>query len=136
MANDGTFNTGVALTAGKWAITVTASSAQNKTTTLMRNVTVQFKGVNLVVAIKGSPAWIKVWIDGQVDPATGQAGKIFASGKTLTFTARTSIEIRSGNSGATQFTLNGTSLGTLGKDGTPETWLFAPPNAPQKTGRT
>jgi cytoskeletal protein RodZ len=136
VANDGTFNTGVELTAGKWTITVTASSAQSKTTTLMRNVTVQFKGVNLVVAIKGGPAWIKVWIDGQVDPTTGQAGKIFANGKTLTFTAQTSIEVRSGNSGATQFTLNGTSLGTLGKDGIPETWLFAPPNAPQKTGRT
>ena len=50
---------------------MTASSAQNKTTTLMRNVTVRFKGVNLVVAIKGGPAWIKVWVDGQVDATIG-----------------------------------------------------------------
>ncbi len=32
VARDGSFNTGVELTTGKWAITVTASSAQNKTT--------------------------------------------------------------------------------------------------------
>ncbi|MEA2168508.1 MAG: cytoskeleton protein RodZ [Solirubrobacteraceae bacterium] len=136
VAADGSFNAGVELTAGKWTITVTASSAQNKTTTLTRNVTVQFKGVNLVISIDGGPAWIKVWVDGQVDPSTGQAGKIFASGRTLTFTALNSIEVRSGNSGATHFTLNGTSLGALGKDGIPETWLFAPPPPPQKTGRT
>lgn len=136
VADDGTFGTGVELTTGRWAITVTAASAQNKTTTLTRQVTVQFKGVNLVVAIEGGPAWIKVWVDGKVDDSTGQAGKTFAAGKTLTFTAQTSIEVRTGNSGATHFTLNGTSLGALGRDGIPETWLFAPPSPPQKTGRT
>jgi hypothetical protein len=136
VGDDGSFTTGVELTAGKWAITVTASSAQNKTSTLTRNVTVQFKGVNLVVAIDGGPAWVKVWIDGQVDPTTGQAGRIYASGKTLTFTAQNSIEVRTGSSGVTRFTLNGTSLGSLGKDGIPETWLFVPPNPPQKTSHT
>ena len=136
VAEDGSFGTGVELTTGKWTITVTAASAQNKTTTLTRQVTVQFKGVNLVVAIEGGPAWIKVWVDGKVEDSIGQAGKTFAPGKTLTFTAQNSIEVRTGDSGATHFTLNGTSLGALGRDGIPETWLFAPPAPPQKTGRT
>jgi cytoskeletal protein RodZ len=136
VADDGTFGTGVELTTGRWTITVTAASAQNKTTTLTRQVTVQFKGVNLVIAVEGGPAWIKVWVDGKVDDTTGQAGKTFAAGKTLTFTAESSIEVRTGNSGATHFTLNGTSLGALGREGIPETWLFAPPAPPQKTGRT
>jgi cytoskeletal protein RodZ len=136
VGDDGTFGTGIELTTGRWAITVTAASAQNKTTTLTRQVTVQFKGVNLVIAIQGGPAWVKVWVDGKVDDTTGQAGKTFATGKTLTFTAQNSIEVRTGNSGATHFTLNGTSLGALGKEGIPETWLFAPPSPPQKTGRT
>jgi len=136
VGEDGTFNTGVELTTGRWEITITASSAQNRTTTLKRNVTVQFKGVNLVVAIQGGPAWIKVWIDGQLDQAIGQAGKTFSAGRTLTFTAETSIEVRTGNSGATSFTLNGTSLGPLGRPGIPETWLFEPPNPPAKTTRT
>ena len=50
-----------------------------------------------------------------------------ASGKTLTFTGKESIEVRTGSSGVTYFTLNGTSLGALGQSGMPETWLFAPP---------
>jgi hypothetical protein len=35
----------------------------------------------------------------------------------------------------TKFTLNGTPLGALGKRGVPETWLFAPPDAPKMTQR-
>ena len=135
VADDGNFNTGVELTAGRWAITFTASSAQNKTTTLTRNVIVEFKGVNLVVSISGRSVWLKVWVDGQLDEGIGQ-GKVFAAGRTLTFTGQTSIEIRTGDAGLTSFTLNGTPLGALGKEGVPETWLFAPPTAAEETGRT
>jgi len=60
---------------------------------------------------------------------------VIANGKSLKFTARQSVEVRTGSSGVTQFTLNGTSLGSLGKSGVPETWLFAPPKAPEKTQR-
>ena len=77
-----------------------------------------------------------MWVDGQVEPTLGQAGKIFSAGRTLTFTAETSIEVRTGNSGATSFTLNGTTLGPLGRQGIPDTWLFQPPNPPTKTTRT
>jgi cytoskeletal protein RodZ len=136
VAQDGTYSTAVELTTGRWGITVTASSAQNKTSTLVRDVTIEFKGVNLVITMDGGSAWIKVWTDGQIDSSTGQAGKIFSNGKTLSLTAQTSIEVRTGNSGATKFTLNGTSLGALGKDGIPETWLFQPPSPPQKTNHT
>jgi uncharacterized protein DUF4115 len=54
-------------------------------------------------------------------------------GKVITFTANQSVEVRTGSSGATYFTLNGQSLGPLGKRGIPETWLFQPPAAPKKT---
>ena len=94
-----------------------------------------YKGVNLVVTAKGGRAWIKVWVDGKIDPATGAAGKVLAQGSRLTFTGRDRIEVRTGSSGVTAFTLNGTSLGTLGKSGVPETWLFAPPAPPEKTQR-
>ena len=116
MEADGTFNVGVDLTAGRWAVTVTASSAQNKTTTLTRMVTVQFRGVNLVVTVGARPVLLKVWVDGKLDSTTGQ-GKVFAAGRTLTFTADSSIEIRTADSGATSYALNGTPLGSLGKDG-------------------
>ena len=89
--------------------------------------------MNLVVSIRGGPAWIKVWVDGKLVGA--QAGTVYQSGRTLTFSGKTSVEVRTGSSGSTRFTLNGVSLGALGRSGVPETWLFAPPADPVKTQR-
>jgi len=114
---------------------VTATSAEGKATTLTRNVSIVYKGVNLVVRVKGSTAWLKVWVDGKIDDQLGVAGSVVGSGKTLTFTGKESIEVRTGSSGVTYFTLNGTSLGALGPSGMPETWLFAPPAPPEQTQR-
>jgi hypothetical protein len=135
VADDGTFSTPFELTAGRWSITVTAASPQGKTAALTRNVTVVYRGVNLVVSVKGGRAWLKVWVDGVLDPGLGAAGSVISSGKTLTFTGQHSVEVRSGSSGNTYFTLNGTLLGALGRAGVPETWLFAPPDPPTKTQR-
>ena len=123
------------LTTGRWSLTVTASSDEGKTTSLTRNITVAYKGVNLVVRIKGGRAWIKVWVDGKVDKKVGPAGTVYKNGKTLTFQGKNSVEVRTGSSGVTLFTLNGTKIGALGKSGIPETWLFEPPDEPQKTNR-
>ena len=122
----------VELTGGHWTLTVTAASAEGKTTSITRAVTVKYQGVNLVVAVKGGPAWMKVWVDGQLDPSVG-FGKLFKDGKTLSFTGQDSVEVFTGSSGVTYFTLNGTKLGRLGKPGAPETWLFAPPDKPRQT---
>jgi hypothetical protein len=54
----------------------------------------------------------------------------------LTFTATDSVEVRTGKSSATYFTLNGEDLGRLSNKGNPETWLFAPPDPPVKTNRS
>ena len=72
VAEDGTYNTPLQLTTGSWSIIVTATGAANKTAALTRHVTVAYKGVNLVVEIKGGPAWIKVWVDGKLDPELGR----------------------------------------------------------------
>jgi cytoskeletal protein RodZ len=135
VADDGTFSTPYELTAGRWSITVTAASPQGRTAAQTRNVTVVYRGVNLVVTIDGGRAWLKVWVDGKLDPELGAAGSVIANGKTLTFTGQESVEVRSGSSGVTHFTLNGTPLGALGRPGIPETWLFAPPDPPVKTQR-
>jgi cytoskeletal protein RodZ len=133
VGEDGSFSTPLELTTGKWAITITATSDQGKTASLTRTVTVAYKGVNLVVSIKGGPAWLKVWIDGKLASSIPQSGQVFQAGKTLTFVGLHTIEVRTGSSGSTFFTLNGVSLGSLGKQGIPETWLFAPPSPPTKT---
>ncbi len=121
------------LEAGRWAITVTATSAEGKTASQTRTITVAYEGVNLVVNIRGGPAWIKVWVDGKL--VGSQAGQVYAAGKTLTFSGKSSVEVRTGSSGSTRFTLNGVNLGSLGKSGVPETWLFAPPADPVRTQR-
>jgi cytoskeletal protein RodZ len=131
VADNGTFATPLQLTSGRWSITVTATAAAGKTQSLTRHVAVAYKGVNLVIEVKGSSAWLKVWVDGKL--ASGMAGITANKGKTFTFTANTSIEVRTGSSGATYFTLNGQSIGARGRRGTPETWLFQPPDAPKKT---
>jgi cytoskeletal protein RodZ len=135
VAEDGTFTTPIQLTTGRWSIIVTASGANGKTASLTREVAVAYKGVNLVVEVKGGNAWIKVWVDGKVASPPGSAGDTLRAGETLTFTGERSIEVRTGSSGATFFTLNGQSLGALGRRGIPETWLFQPPDAPTKTQR-
>jgi cytoskeletal protein RodZ len=140
VADDGTWSTGdtpLQLTTGRWKIVATASNADGKSSaSLERHVTVAYKGINLVVAIKGGNAWIKVWVDGQIDPTVGRAGRTYHDGQQLTFTGQSSVEVRTGSSGATTYTLNGQSLGALGRRGIPETWLFKPGAAPTQTQRS
>jgi cytoskeletal protein RodZ len=135
IADDGSFSTPLELTQGRWSITITATSGEGKTAALTRTVTVAYKGVNVVVEIKGGDAWLKVWVDGVLDPSIPSSGKVIQNGRTVTFTGATSVEVRTGSSGYTQFTVNGVALGALGKPGIPETWLFQPPSPPQQTQR-
>ena len=135
VGSDGTFNVPINLTAGKWTLTVAAAGSDGKATSLTRSVTVSYHGVNLVVSIKGGSAWLKVWEDGVVDQTIGAGGKTETDGKVLTFTATSTIEVRTGKSSVTFFTLNGQSLGSLGSAPNPETWLFNPPAAPKMTNR-
>jgi hypothetical protein len=132
---DGGFETPLELETGKWRIIVTATSEEGKSTTLTRNVEIKYQGVNLVVSIKGARAWLKVWVDGKLSNVTGAAGRVYGPGKVLTFRAKHSVEVRTGKSSATYFTLNGEDLGRMSNKGNPETWLFKPPDAPVKTDR-
>jgi len=135
VAEDGSFTVPpLELTAGRWAITVTATSTDGKSAALTRQVTVAYSGVNLIVSVRGGPVWLKVWVDGKlVGPLAGQ---VYQEGRNVTFSGRSSVEVRSGSSGSTRFTLNGVSLGALGKSGVTETWRFAPPAPPARTART
>jgi cytoskeletal protein RodZ len=135
VAADGSFEfPPLELKTGRWGITVTATSELGQTASQTRNITVAFDGVTLVVNIRGGRAWIKVWVDGELDGPL--AGRVYQAGQTITITGKESIEVRTGSSGSTHFTLNGESLGSLGPSGVPETWLFTPPDEPVKTQRT
>jgi hypothetical protein len=132
---DGTFDTPLDLAAGKWSIVVTATSAGGKATSITRTVTIEYVGVNLTVEVKSGRAWLKVWVDGVISPDLGQGGQIIGPGKVLTFSAKQSVEVRTGNSAVTFFTLNGANLGHMTNNFNPETWLFAPPDPPVQTNR-
>lgn len=134
-AETGAFSDAYQLAPGIWDVTITATGIGDKATTEQRRVTVAYTGVALVVRIRDARAWLKVWIDGEVAPGY-EGGRVIQPGKTVEFAGAESIEVRTGNSGATYFTLNGTRLGSLGKAGQPQTWLFAPPAPPENTGRT
>jgi transcriptional regulator with XRE-family HTH domain len=135
-ADDGSFAASMDLTTGRWTLTIAARNAQGMTTTLARTVTVVYQGVNLVVNVTGGRAWLKVWVDGALSTVTGSGGLVANDGQALTFSGTTSVEVRTGNAGVTSYTLNGTNIGVLGHGGSPETWLFKPPDPPKRTDRT
>lgn len=134
--SDGTYSVPVELTAGRWAITVTAASSDGKTVAITRNVSVSYKGVNVVVSIQGGTAWVKAWVDGRVSDVTTAAGRTYNDGRVITLSGENSVEVRTGKASVTYFTVNGTSLGRLSTDPSPGTWLFQPPDPPQRTNRT
>ncbi|MFI5253876.1 MAG: helix-turn-helix domain-containing protein [Candidatus Limnocylindrales bacterium] len=131
----GSFSDAYQLAPGRWQLTITATDAAAKTTTILRNVSVAYTGVDLIVQVKGSPAWLKVWVDDTV--VTGYASGVNTkAGKTLEFAGTTSVEVRTDDPAATYFTLNGVPLGSLGSGANPQTWKFTLSAAPEKTGRT
>ena len=131
VSDDGRFSGSYQLSPGQWELTITATGEQDKTTTERRTVSVEFTGVNLVVEVRESPAWIHVLVDGEVAEGYG-GGRTLDPGQSAEFTARRSVEVRTGSSGSTFFTLNGERLGSLGRPGIPETWLFRPPDEPRR----
>jgi cytoskeletal protein RodZ len=136
VSGDGAFSVPVELGSGRWTLTITAKSAGDVTTTLERKVTVSYAGVSVVVTLDGGKAWLKVWVDGKVDKRTGAGGKTFADGKSVTFSGKQSVEIRTGNPSVTKVTVNGTDLGPLDPSTDPGTWLIEPPDPPARTDRT
>lgn len=131
LAEDGSFSTSVDLTEGRWTITVTASGEQGRSTTLTRTVAVAYQGLTVVVEIKDSRTWLKVWVDGKVSPQTGAGGKVYAAGKTLTFRADSLVELRTGKMSTTHVTVNGTEYGALGTTANPGSFRLEAGKAPK-----
>ncbi len=134
VGGDGAFSGRIDLTAGGWRVTVTAAGDQGRTTTLIRTVTVVYRGLNVVIQIKGDRTWLRVSVDGEVSGLTGVGGKVFASGKTLTFTGTNLVELRTGKENTTFVTVNGTEYGALGSSANPGTWRIEPGKPPVRAG--
>ena len=100
-----------------------------------RTVDVSFRGVMVSVTGGASSTWIRVWIDGQLDPTIGVSGKTIAPGTRLIFTGEKRIEIRSGDPSVLLVALNGRTISGIGSGTGAETYAFLSTGQVQKSSR-
>jgi hypothetical protein len=98
-------------------------------------VDVSFSGVTVSVTGGTISTWIRVWIDGQLDPTIGVSGKTMAPRTRLIFTGAKRIEIRSGDPSVLLITLNGRTISGIGSGTGAETYAFLNTGKVQKSSR-
>ena len=114
---------------GTWNITMSTPMGERNAPLTLKNAGGTLTGT---MAAEGNSAEI---FDGKAN-GDDVAWKVSITNPmplTLEFTGKESVEVRTGNSGATYFTLNGQPLGAMGNPGLVETWLFGPTGAPKQT---
>lgn len=121
---DGKVQGDLLLPAGAWRISLRVISPGGTTSEVVRDVEVVFAGVTVTLTGSDLGTWVRIWIDGVIDPTTGPSGITLASGATRTIRGVNVVEIRFGNPRGALFTLNGRMLGELGTTGVPESWSF------------
>lgn len=126
---------GIALPAGRWTLSFSITTADGTLGQATRTVDVSFSGVTVSVTGGSLSTWIRVWIDGQVDPSIGVSGKTIAPGTRLIFTGEKRIEIRSGDHSALLIALNGRTISALGGGTGAETYAFLSTGQVQKSSR-
>jgi hypothetical protein len=111
---DGSFTFALKLTPGRWQLTLTGSSANGQTAgPVLRTVVVPYKGLYVVIEVKGGPAWMRYAGDGA---AIGTS--TYPDGYTATLTLnKWFCVLVTGQPGRVFVTVNGTSLGPVSKYG-------------------
>ena len=126
---------GIALPAGRWTLSFSVTTADGALGQATRTVDVSFSGVTVSVTGGTSSTWIRVWVDGQLDPTISVSGKTMAPGARLIFTGAKRIDIRSGDPSALLFTLNGRTISEIGSGTGAETYAFLSTGKVQKSSR-
>ena len=126
---------GIALPAGRWTLSFSITTADGALGQATRTVDVSFTGVTVSVTGGSSSTWIRVWVDGQLDPTISVSGKTMAPGARLIFTGAKRIEIRSGDPSALLYTLNGRTISGIGSGTGAETYAFLSDGKVQKSSR-
>jgi cytoskeletal protein RodZ len=121
---DGKVQGDLLLPEGTWRISLQVSSPSGTISEALRDVEVVFAGVTVVLIGSDTGTWVRVWIDGAVDPNTGPSGITLAKGETRTIRGLSEVEIRFGNPRGALVALNGRMLGERGTAGVPESWSF------------
>ena len=131
----GTATGGISLPAGRWTLSFSVTAADGTLGQATRTVDVSFRGVMVSVTGGASSTWIRVWIDGQLDPTIGVSGKTIAPGTRLIFTGEKRIEIRSGDPSVLLIALNGRTISGIGSGTGAETYAFLSTGQVQKSSR-
>ena len=126
---------GIALPAGRWTLSFSVTTAEGALSQATRTVDVSFSGVTVSVTGGASATWIRVWVDGQLDPTISVSGQTMAPGARLIFTGAKRIEIRSGDPTALLLTLNGRTINGIGSGTGAETYAFLSTGKVQKSSR-
>ena len=126
---------GIALPAGRWTLSFSITTADGALGQATRTVDVSFTGVTVSVTGGSSSTWIRVWVDGQLEPTISVSGKTMAPGARLIFTGAKRIDIRSGDPSALLFTLNGRTISGIGSGTGAETYAFLSTGKVQKSSR-
>ena len=126
---------GISLPAGRWTLSFSVTAADGTLGQATRTVDVAFTGVTVSVTGGTASTWIRVWVDGQLDPTVSVSGKTVPPGARLIFTGLKRVEIRSGDPSALQFALNGRTIsGITGGTGA-ETYAFLSTGKVEKSSR-
>jgi hypothetical protein len=131
----GTATGGISLPAGRWTLSFSVTTADGALGQATCTVDVSFTGATVSVTGGTSSTWIRVWIDGQLDPAISVSGKTIAPGTRLTFTGTKRVEIRSGDPSALLFALNGRTISGINGGTGAETYAFLSTGKVQKSSR-
>ncbi len=125
----------LSLPAGRWTLSFSVTTADGALGQATRTVDVSFSGVTVSVTGGAASTWIRVWVDGQLDPTISVSGKTMAPGARLIFTGAKRIEIRSGDPSALLFTLNGRTISGIGSGTGAETYAFLSDGKVQESSR-
>jgi cytoskeletal protein RodZ len=125
----------ISLPAGRWTVSFGVAATDGSISEATRSVEVSYTGVTVSVTGGETSTWIRVWVDGVLDPTISASGTIISAGTRRTFTGQRRVEIRSGDPSALQFTLNGRTISGISPGGGIETYAFLSTGKVQKSSR-
>jgi cytoskeletal protein RodZ len=109
-AGDGTFTFTIPLGAGLWRLTLVGTSPRGiSTAPVSRTINIPFKGLTVLIEIKGGPAGISVYHDNVTDTP----GYVQVAGWKMTVVAKRYVCIKATKPTFVYITVNGTSYGPV-----------------------
>jgi cytoskeletal protein RodZ len=126
---DGAFTVNLTLTPGRWQLSLVGLSPTGAVTKpALRTVTVPFKGINVVIQIKGGATSISIYHDNIAD----DAGHVQADGWTLTVVGSKYVCVNTSHPAFVFITVNGTPYGPISGFGGRHAYIDA--NGPRDIG--